>query len=186
MRGIFVHGKSGAFRRKLEENAARFREIDGLEPETIDDRSRTRTAVVDAIAHCELMRFIVHPPGQVMNAAGSPRSTASHWHLANIDVIARFSVANSVTMPAALGPKVREIHGTREKRGRSNQVALHQPRTFQTANLLLDGDRASFPRRERPPQRFFALHQRDMETMRIPEGKRLLSEAGLHIGHPGS
>src|SRR4051794_3521274 len=55
MRGIFINCETWTVRRKFKENTARFLEVNRLEPEAIDHRSRSRASLFNARPHFGLM-----------------------------------------------------------------------------------------------------------------------------------
>lgn len=110
MRAIFIHGKTGTIGGEFKKNAAGFREINRLEPKAIDHRRRTRAALEHARANFQLMRFIVHAPGQMMNAAGALRAATRRRHFVKINVRPGFSVADAVAMPSVFDAEVGEPH----------------------------------------------------------------------------
>src|ERR1039457_2241767 len=102
MRAVFINGEPRAIGGQFKKNAAWLQEINGLEPKAIDHRRRTRALFRDAPAHFELMRFIVHAPRDMMNAAGTPRTASGRRRFPKINMSAGFSVGDTVTMPALL------------------------------------------------------------------------------------
>src|ERR1044072_4371185 len=159
MRGLFINSEPRALGREFKKNAARFLEINRLEPETIDHRCRTCALFRDPRAHLELMCFVVHAPRDMMNAAGSPGATPGGRLFPQVDISAGFSVGDTVTMPAVLRAKVRESHRLRKKRARHNEIALDHSGAFQTADLRFDRNRTSIPRRESAAHRILAFDQ---------------------------
>ena len=109
-RAIFINREAWTFGSELEKDAARFLEIDGLEPESIDYRGRLCAFLGDTLAHFELMRLIVHAPGDVMNAAGAPGAADGCWFLSKINVSPGFPVADAIAMPAVLRSEMPKAH----------------------------------------------------------------------------
>ena len=74
--GILVDGEARAERRELEEDAARLAEVDGAEPEAVDDRRRVRAGGCDPRVPCVLLvhlrrpRDVVHRPCAAQPALG--------------------------------------------------------------------------------------------------------------------
>src|SRR2546430_2258573 len=104
MRAVFINGEPRAIRGQFEKGPTRFQEINGLEPKAIDHRRRMRTLFRDAPAHFELMRFIVDPPGDMMNATRPPRTASGRRHLSNIDILpgrTRFRLSGTCSLQRA-------------------------------------------------------------------------------------
>ena len=74
MSAIFVNRETRTISGELEEHAARFLEVDRLEPEAIDDGCRLTSAALHLSADRELVRFVVDAPREVVNAADTPRA----------------------------------------------------------------------------------------------------------------
>ena len=129
----------------------------------------------DLLADRVLMRVIVDPPREMVDAADAPRAARTDRHLAEVDD-AR-GVGKAVTGPAVLFAETREAERAGEKRGGGVDVPLPQLRAVEPANLPLRRNRAAVPRRERPPP--CALDERDLHPVRIDEWQDLLAESRL-------
>src|SRR3954470_13092757 len=135
MRRIFVDGESGPFRRQFEQNSAGLGEVNRFKPEPIDDWGRPRTAFTDSSPDFVLMFLVIHSPGEVVNAACSPGPATGHGTLIKIDVSARFSAGDTITMPAVLRAEMHESHCIRQERSCANQIAFNHSRAFEAADL---------------------------------------------------
>ena len=87
-RRILVDRKAGAVGRELEQHPTGFLEVNRLEPESIDYLSRTPPCGLDQPPHSLLMGGVIHPPGQMMNAADTPGPTAGLRRRLHVDVSA--------------------------------------------------------------------------------------------------
>ena len=116
MRAVFINGEARSICSEFEKNAAGFEEINRLEPKTIDHRRRARPLLRYARAHLKLMRFIVHSPCDMMDAARAPRTASGHRRFPKINISAGFSVNDTVTMPAVFRASMGEAQRAREKR----------------------------------------------------------------------
>jgi len=106
--------KTWPLNRQLEKHAAGLAKIDRLEPETIDHRRRLCSAFDDPLSHFELMRFIIHAPCQMMNAARAPRAAGGFGSFAKINVPARLLI-RTVAIPSVLGAEMSKPHRVRKK-----------------------------------------------------------------------
>src|SRR5688572_20890663 len=74
--GILVEREAGPEGRELEEDAARLAEVDGAEPEAVDDRRRVRPGACDPrvprvlLLHLSGPRDVVHRSGTADPALG--------------------------------------------------------------------------------------------------------------------
>src|ERR1700738_1768677 len=137
MREIFIDCEPRPFRGELEQNAARLRKVNGLEPETIDHRRRAGAAFLDVPAAFELVRLIVHSPREMMDAASSPSAAARGRAFVKVDVGAGFPSSDAVTMPSVFRPKVGESHRLGEKRTGPDEITLDQAGALQATDLVL-------------------------------------------------
>src|SRR2546423_8241364 len=104
MGAVFIDGESRTLGRELEENSAGLREINRFEPEAIDHRRGARAAFLHTLADFELVRFIIHPPGEMMNAAGPPRAATGRRALVKIQIGPGFPTGYAIPVPAILSP----------------------------------------------------------------------------------
>ena len=172
MRGIFVNREAGAFGCQLEQHAARFSEIDGLEPETIDHRRRLTARALDLLAHGELLVLVGNAPRQVMNAADAPRAAPRVWRFADVHDAGRLFEA--VARPAVLAREPREPQNARQKVRRLRSLALPDLRAEEATYLTLLRNRAGVPRRERAAGR--PLDERKLEAVRIRQRQDAIAE----------
>src|SRR3712207_2358252 len=100
---VFIHREPWSIGRELKEHAARFLEVNRLEPEAIDHRGRMLATAGDGCADFRLVRIVIHAPREMMNAAGAPRAATRAGKLANVDILARFSFPYPAANPAVLG-----------------------------------------------------------------------------------
>src|SRR5947199_386077 len=175
MRRILVDGEPGAVGRELEEHAAGFAEVHRLEPEAIDHRSRVEPGRFDVAAQIELVRIVVHTPGEMMYAADAPSAAPRFGGRADVRHAGR--AFGTVSRPAALDAERLQPEDGREKAHRRRRIALPHLRAEEPADLVLGRDRAVVPRRERPARR--RLDQRDVQAVRIAERHDRLTEARL-------
>src|SRR4029453_5912069 len=71
-RPVFIDTEARAVRGELEENAAGLAEKHRFKTKTIDHRRRLCTAAQDLLSHFQLVRLVVHSPGEMMNRARPP------------------------------------------------------------------------------------------------------------------
>src|SRR5262245_16850088 len=100
MSGVLVNRETRAVGRKLEQHAARLPEIHRLEPEPIDDGRGLRACTLDLAAHSLLMRFVIHAPREMVDAAHSPGARPCIWCLPQIDNAG--CAGKSVSRPLAI------------------------------------------------------------------------------------
>ena len=166
-------------RRQLEQDSARLGEVDRLEPEPVDDRGGPAGGSLDSLAQIELMGLIVHAPGEMVDRAHAPHSAPRLGRLGHVDEGAGSSFGYGVALPFTFGARRTKSHDLRKERGRGRQPTLADPCAVETADLVLGRDGARRGGREGAPAGRGRLDERDLEPMRIGQGKRLFAEAGL-------
>src|SRR5215471_699535 len=103
MRRVLVDREARALGRDLEQHAARFLEVDRLEPEAIDHVGRAAARALDLRADRQLVVEIRHRPREMVDRADAPRAPALAGRLADVDD-ARVRV-EAVARPSALAPE---------------------------------------------------------------------------------
>src|SRR5436305_14055603 len=93
-RRIFVNREAGTIRCNLEQHPTRLEKVDGLEPEPVDDFSRSAASAIDSLAYLELRFVIRYAPGHMMYSAGSPASAICFSDFASLQVASRTAAAN--------------------------------------------------------------------------------------------
>ena len=100
VRRILVGREPRTVGRDLEQHAAWFLEVHRLEPEAIDDAGRVSAGALHLRPHRQLMRVVVHAPGEVVHRADAPSAAALVRRFANVHVPGRS--AEPVARPLAL------------------------------------------------------------------------------------
>ena len=132
---------------------------------------------LDLHAHGELMRLVVHAPGEMVDAADAPGAAPRIRGVADVDD-AR-GVVEPVARPAVLLGDLLEAQHRGQESGRRRQIALPELRAVEAAHLMLGSHGAVVPGRERPAGRSGRLDERDAQPVRIDERQRALAEARL-------
>src|SRR4249919_3532335 len=114
MRGVLVCREARAVRGELEQHAAGFAEVHRLEPEPIDYFGRVAAGAFHLRAHRELMPLVVHPPGEMMDGADSPRASLRAARFPHVDYSG--VIVETVARPALVSGQALESQHLGEKR----------------------------------------------------------------------
>src|ERR1700682_5291216 len=71
VRGILVRGEAGPCRCELEQHAARLAEVDGTEPETVDQLGWPGAGLQDALPDLQLVLLVPRAPGDMVDRSGA-------------------------------------------------------------------------------------------------------------------
>ena len=176
--GIFVRREPRTVGRDLEQHAAGLPEVHRLEPEPIDDAGRVSAGRLDLRPHGQLMRVIVHAPGQMVHRAHAPAAAPLVGRLA--DVHEAGGVAEPVPRPSVFVAQALEAERAGEEAARRDGAALPQPRAVEAANLPFRRHGAAIPRRERPRRSRGAFDERQAKPVRVDDRKVPVAESRLH------
>src|SRR5688572_5282370 len=176
-RDILIHREPRTVGRDLEQHAAGFEEVYGLEPEPVDHLRRPALGRRDALAHRELGVIVRHAPGDVVDATRPPRSAWLVRHRAEVEVLARTAAIDPVATPAILLAHHREAERVDQKARGLRDVALPQPHRVETADLVLWWNWALRPRGELALVR--RLDERELQPVRVGQSQGPLAVPDL-------
>src|ERR1700730_6097694 len=111
VRGILVRGEARLCRCELEQHAARLAEVDGLEPETVDQLGRPGAGLQDALPDLQLVLLVPRAPGDMVDRSGAGDSGRGGGRVEHVAAAA----ALAARLPRALA-RGGETEGALEER----------------------------------------------------------------------
>src|SRR5690242_17301229 len=114
--GILVYRESWAIGCDLEQHAAWLEKVDRLEPEAIDHFGGAAAGSIDLLPHLQLGLVVGDAPGDVMNAASAPASSARFRIFADFEIATRSAATDLEANPFVLGADVDEAEHSGEER----------------------------------------------------------------------
>src|SRR6185295_14898248 len=150
MRRILVHREPGPLGGDLEEHPTRLFEVDRAEPESVDDRRGLGASRQHPLPDAELLGFVGHPEGYVVDGASAPGTPVLGRQLAHFDPLAGASPFRAEPVPAGLLSHELEAESVAEEAGGCRQVALPEANRVEASYLLRFRNGALLPGCELP------------------------------------